>query len=197
MKIRVQSFENFHPDAKAYRDFLLAQPFYDVRHSDGEVYKHINVRPPDEIAPHLSKCLGKKVTVDLCMARMNFAGEQPNNSVHTDESFSEYAFILFLNLPEQCQGGTAFWNHKKYGWTEFPTDKEILRTGRSTKAIYSMLRTDMNRAESWERIHTEEMAFNKMIVFPCKQWHSRWPWTAWGQDKESARLISVGFFSVE
>lgn len=193
--IRVQSFKNFLPDAAAYRETLLSQPFYDIRHSDGETYKHISVRPPEEIAPHLSARLKKMVTVDLSLGRINFSGEQPNNSIHTDDAFSEFAYILYLNLPEQCQGGTAFWRHRRYGWEQFPEGKEILRTGKSAKRIYEMLRADMNRIEAWEQIHLEEMEFNKMIVFPCKQWHSRWPWTAWGSDKNTARLINVGFFS--
>lgn len=195
--IRVESFDNFLPDAIAYRDQLLSQPFYDIRHSDGEFYKHINVRPPQEIKPHLVARLGKEVDVDYCLARLNYAGEQPNNSVHTDEAWSDFAYILYLNLPEQCQGGTAFWRHKKYGWTEFPTKQQILRTGKSERRIYEMLRADMNIAEAWEQLHVEEMQFNKLIAFPCNQWHSRWPWTAWGYDKSDARLINVGFFSVK
>jgi len=195
--IRVQSFDNFLPDAEAYRAHLLAQPFYDIRHSDGETYKHISVRPPEEIAPHLAVRLEKKVTIDLCLGRMNFTGEQPNNSIHTDEAFSAFAYILYLNLPEQCRGGTAFWQHKKYGWLRFPTDQEILATGKSKQRIYSLLREDMNRPDAWEQVHLEEMQFNKLITFPCNQWHSRWPFEAFGDDKNSARLINVGFFSAE
>jgi hypothetical protein len=197
MMIRVQAFENFLPDAQAYRESLLAQPFYDIRHSDGETYKHVSVRPPEEIAPHLEALLGKKVSVDLCLARVNYAGEMPNNAVHTDEAYSKYAYILYLTKPEDCRGGTAFWRHKKYGWLGFPTDQEILRTGKSRKRICDMLREDMNRLDAWEQIHVEEMRFNKLICYPCAQWHSRWPFEAFGSDKSDARLINVGFFNAE
>jgi hypothetical protein len=196
-QIRVQTFDDFLPDALSYRASLLAQPFYDIRHSDGETYKHISVRPPEEIAPHLAARLGKKVSIDLALGRLNYAGEQPNNAVHTDDAFSAFAYILYLNLPEQCRGGTAFWKHKKYGWTEFPTDQEILATGKSKQRICNMLRADMNNLAAWEQIHVEEMAFNRMICFPCKQWHSRWPFEAFGTEKNEARLINVGFFSAE
>ncbi len=194
--IRVQAFEGFLPYAEAYRAEQLAQPFYDIRYSDGELYKHVNVRPPQEIAPHLERLLGKKVTLDYCLTRLNYAGEMPNNSVHTDDAFSFFAYILYLNLPEQCKGGTAFWRHKKYGWTEMPSHNEVLRTGKSPARIYAQLREDMNNLDAWEQVHLEEMAFNKLICFPCKQWHSRWPWAAFGSDKSDARLINVGFFSV-
>jgi hypothetical protein len=196
-QIRVQSIENFLPDALSYREQLLASPFYDIRHSDGELYKHISVRPPDEIAPHLAAHLGKKVTLDLCLGRVNYAGEQPNNAVHTDDSYSEFAYVLYLNLPEHCKGGTAFWRHKKHGWLGFPTDQEILRTGKSKHRICLMLREEMNQLDAWEQIHLEEMAFNKCICYPTKQWHSRWPFEAFGSDKSDARLINVGFFSAE
>lgn len=193
----VRHFDDFLPDPLDYRALLLGQPFYDIRHSDGELYKHINVRPPQEIQPHLAARLGKEVAVDYCLARINYAGELPNNSVHTDEAWSAFAYILYLNLPGQCKGGTAFWRHKKYGWTEFPTQQDILRTGKSAKRIYEVLREDMNNSESWEQIHLEEMRFNRIICFSCKQWHSRWPWTAFGSDKSDARLINVGFFSLK
>lgn len=197
MKIRVQSIEDFLPDAEAYREFLLSQPFYDIRHSDGETYKHVNVRPPEEIAPHLGQKLKKKITLDLALARINFSGELPNNAVHSDNAYAEFAYILYLTRPEDCQGGTAFWRHRKYGWTQFPDSNEILRTGRSVKRICEMLQRDANRFEAWEQIHLEEMKFNKLICYPTVQFHSRWPWTAFGADKTSARLINVGFFNVE
>jgi hypothetical protein len=196
-QIRVQSLEDFLPNAEAYRAHLLGQPFYDIRHSDGETYKHVSVRPPEEIAPHLSARLGKAVTLDLCLGRINFAGEMPNNAVHTDEAFSTYAYVLYLSNPENCAGGTAFWRHKKHGWLGFPTDQEILRTGKSKKRICLMLREEMNQLDAWEQIHLEEMKFNKCILYPCKQWHSRWPFAAFGADKAEARLINVGFFNAE
>jgi len=195
-KIFVQAFDDFLPNALAYRDSLLAQPFYDIRHSDGETYKRISVRPPEEIKPHLEARLDKKVTLDLCLGRLNYSGEQPNNAIHTDEAFSAFAYILYLNLPEQCRGGTAFWKHRKYGWTEFPTKQEILRTGKSERRIYEMLCEDMNNVAAWERVHIEEMQFNRMICFPCKQWHSRFPFEAFGSDKSDGRLINVGFFGL-
>jgi len=196
-RIRVQSINGFLEAPEAYRDFLLSQTFYDIRHSDGETYKHVSVRPPEEIAPHLARGLGKEVTIDLCLARVNYAGELPNNAVHTDESFSQFAYILYLNPEEQCQGGTAFWRHRKYGWLGFPSKAEILRTGKSQKRICEMLREDMQNAEAWDQVHFESMHFNKCICFPCAQWHSRWPFSAFGDTKENGRLINVGFFDAK
>jgi hypothetical protein len=196
-ELRVQTFEDFLPNAEAYRDFLAAQEFYNIRHSDGEIYKHVNVRPPSEIRPHLEAGLKKPVTIDLCLARMNFADELPNNAIHTDESFSPFAYILYLSRPQDCKGGTAFWIHRKYQWLGFPTDGDVLKTGKSKKRIYEMLREDMQNADAWEQVHFAEMKFNKCICFPCSQWHSRWPFEAFGNSKETARLINVGFFDVQ
>ena len=197
-QIRLQAIENFHPDVEEYRAYLLSQPFYDIRQErEGETYRHVQVRPPEEIAPHLARRLGKTVDINLCLARINFAGEMPNNAVHTDDSYSTFAYVLYLTHPKDCQGGTAFWRHKKYGWLGFPTPQEILRTGKSKNRICAMLREDMNCLDSWEQIHLEEMKFNKLICYPCKQWHSRWPFEAFGAGKLTARLINVGFFNVE
>lgn len=189
--------DNFLPNPEEYRAMSLALPFYDIRYSDGELYKHVNVRPPQEISGLLAKRLDRDVVLDYCITRVNYAGELPNNSVHTDDAWSNLAYVLFLNLPEHCKGGTAFWRHKKYGWTSFPTKQEILRTGKSEQRIYAMLREDMNKLDAWEQVHLEEMAFNRLICFPCKRWHSRWPWTAFGSDVSDARLINVGFFSLK
>jgi len=192
----VIALDDFLPDPVSYRAMSLELPFYDIRYSDGELYKHVNVRPPQEVAPHLEQRLGKKVTLDYCITRLNYSGELPNNSVHTDDAWSNYAYVLFLNPPDQCRGGTAFWQHKKYRWTNFPTKQEVLRTGKSEQRIYSMLREDMNREDAWDLLHVADMKFNRAICFPCSRWHSRWPWAAFGSGKTDARLINVGFFSV-
>lgn len=196
MELRIETWDDFLPDPVGYREQALKQPFYDIRGPDLETYKNINVRPSDEFAGLLSARLGKDVKCGYSLLRVNFDGQMPNNAVHTDSGYDQFAVILYLNRPEDCKGGTAFWRHKKYGWTHWPTDEQVRRTCRKANKIGDQLRGDANNPDAWELVHVAEMKFNRMIAFPTNTWHSRWPWPAFGKTMEDARLIWVSFFSV-
>ena len=47
--------------------------------------------------------------------RLTLAGEESRYQVHVDPSFLYWVGVVYLNLPEQCQGGTAFYRHRKLG----------------------------------------------------------------------------------
>jgi len=190
-QISVQAIENFLPNPEAFRADALTRRFYTIRGPDGERYPNVHVLPSDEFEPSLSAHLGRKVTVDHCLLRLNPQGD--NHRIHADIAHSPYAFVLYLNPPEQCHGGTAFWRYKKTGWCSFP---EITNVQKATRIAEEIL-VHHEDVSKWEQVHLEEMKFNKIILYPTKQFHSRWPLEGWGDGAAGARLVAVGFFGVE
>lgn len=193
--LRVQELDDFLPDPLAYRAEAVQEKFYDIRGPDGELYKNINVRPSHEFDALISERLGRPAKAGYSLLRVNFDGEMPNNAVHSDNSYDQFAAVLYLNPPEQCKGGTAFWRYKKYGWTHWPTDEQVRRTCRKSSKVMRELHESYNNLDAWEQVHLAEMKFNRMILYPTTAFHSRWPWAAWGKTMNDARLIWVSFFN--
>ena len=186
--------DNFLSDPEKVRAEALAVGFEDRTGPDGALYKHVQVRPLDEFNTALEKVLGVPVTQTLTMVRANFAGEFPHNPVHSDQICSNFACVLYLNLPAQCQGGTAFWKHKGTGWDSLPSEKKLRSLGKSPKREYAKVEKDWSSQDAWEQTEVVEMRFNRLIAYPSRRFHSRWPWTAFGTTPDDVRLIWVSFF---
>lgn len=190
--------DGFLPNPEEYRKQALAQKFYTVRGPDGENYKNISVQPSDEFEPLLSKILDVPVKVGYSLLRLNFSGESPNNAVHSDNSYDEFASVLYLNTPEQCEinnSGTSFWRHKSTGFASFPDQSEAEAAGYDYQHLFEILALSWNDADAWELIEHIPMKFNRLLIYSTKRFHSRWPFTAFGDRPETGRLIHVAFFS--
>jgi len=195
MDHRLVILDDFLPNPEAFRAEAVKAPFYDIRGPDGEMYKHINVRPSNEFEPLLSEKLGRKVKVGYSLLRVNYEGEAPNAAIHTDNTYDNFAAVLYLNPPEQCRGGTSFWKFKKYGFTHFPSEQEIRARGKSPVRVYTEIHNAYNDPTQWEQGQVAEMKFNRMVCFDTKAFHSRWPIVAFGDSVQTARMIVAVFFS--
>lgn len=194
-QISVQILDDFLPKPEAYRQYALSRRFYSIRGPDGERYPNVHVFPSDEFEDLMSARLGRKVTMDHNLFRLNPSGD--NHRIHADTAHSPYAYVLYLNPPEQCRGGTAFWRNRKYGWTDFPTYEEIKRMGKSPQRICDEVLACHDDLTKWDQVHLVDMKFNRMICYPTRHFHSRWPLEGWGDKSAQSRLVAVGFFSVE
>lgn len=188
--------DNFLPAPHSTREEFVTTEFKDVLGPDGETYKRVAVRPNDEFQDLLEKALGKKIKMSHAMVRLNYAGENPNNAIHSDSGYNEWAVVLYLNLPEQCQGGTALWEHKIYNWKSLPTEAEVRAQGRNPTKVLARLRGDWNEPDAWKWWGMLEMKFNRAVIFPCAAFHSRYPFEAFGTTPDDGRLVWVTFFNV-
>lgn len=196
MKLHVEIIDDFLPDPEKFREEALKAPFYEIRSHEGESYKNINVRPSNEFEGLLGQRLRCDVKIGYSLLRRNFEGELPNHSIHSDNGYDDYAGVLYLNRPEDCKGGTAFWKWRELDTHNFPTEAEIRRLGKKPLRVYQKLHEAYNRPEEWEQVHVAEMKFNRLVVYPTKTFHSRWPLAAFGTTPETARMIVAMFFSI-
>jgi len=188
--------DDFLPDPDSIRKTFTELEFYDMRGPDGEMYKRINVRNPQEFNSLLEKAVGKPVVQDYSLVRLNYVGEPPNNAIHSDGGYSEYAAVLYMCKPEDCKGGTAMWRHKQTGYTALPTEQEVRKVGKKPSRVWEQISSSWNRPDAWEQIGLAEMKFNRIIIYPTKNFHSRWPFEAFGSTPQDGRLIWVSFFKV-
>ena len=185
--------DNFLPDPDDFRGSALAQPFVNVRFAD-EIYRRVQVRDYDEHADLLRTALKRPVHQTHTINRLNFDGEMPNHAIHSDNDHGDFAAVLYLNKPAQCVGGTAFWRHKATGLTRFDP-AEIKRAGKSPVRTLNVLSADWNDESKWEQTSLAEMKYNRLIVYSGRDFHSRWPFSAFGKTLHDGRFIWCSFFS--
>lgn len=187
--------DDFLSDPKEAAEKLRRADYADRVGPDGETYKRVALMPASLFQEEIEKEVGFSIRPDYSLARLNFSGELPNNAIHADGGYSEWAAIVYLSNPGHAPSGTAFWRHVKYDIDSMPTEQEIRRRGRSPKRVLQQLTADWNRPEAWTQTHFAEMKFNRAIFFRCKSFHSRYPFEAFGDCPENGRLIFVSFFN--
>lgn len=187
--------DNFLDDPQRDVEMLRAADYSDRRGPDGEVYKRVALMPASLFEAEISKAVGFAIRPTYSIARLNFAGENPNNAIHADSGYDEFAAIVYLTHPQCCSGGTAFWRHKILDMAELPSEKELRARGRNPKQVMKRLSADWNKVEAWEQIALAQMEFNRAIFFKCKAFHSRFPFEAFGDSPLNGRLVFVSFFN--
>lgn len=169
--------------------------FDDVEGPDGEVYRRVHVMDKNSFNTEISDWLGVPVTQRYSVLRLNYGGELPNSAIHSDALYDSHALVLYLSKPEDCKGGTAFWRHKRTGFTAWPTQRQILAKGKNPQRVWEGITKDWDDLNAWEQTHLAEMKFNRAICYPTSMFHSRFPFAAFGDCPENGRLVFCSFFS--
>jgi hypothetical protein len=100
--------------------------------------------------------------------RLYMEGQAQPTYIHTDSDLNEWSAILYLS--DDPETGTAFW--------------EPLHDG-----------ADVFDDSQWRQHMYVGAKFNRLVIFPSKLWHSRYPRNcSTGTTPESGRLIQVFFF---
>jgi hypothetical protein len=126
--------------------------------------------------------------------RLTLKGDRGISGVHIDPAF--YSGILYLNLPEQCRGGTDFFRHKPTGLDGVPTnDMALAATGYSdiNLLIEEVVNRDTLKPARWERTMTVPMRFNRLVLFSPWLFHNAAP--GFGDTRETGRLVHLMFFA--
>ena len=92
---------------------------------------------------------------------------------HSDAGTSDYTAVVYLSRPQDCMGGTAFFEHQPTG----------------TK-IHEPVKTpvDFKAVADWKEYYCSEMKFNRMVTYRSDIFHGiRRP--LFGKDIKSARMI--------
>jgi hypothetical protein len=134
---------------------------------------------------------GMPVTMELQAFRHGFKGSQLHNKVHADHCCSKLAAVMYFNNIDECQGGTAFWRHKRFKWEFQPTQEEL----EAVNYTLDDLGRDWHNEDAWDMVSLAGMRPNRLIIYPSQAFHSRYPFEGFGP-KEQGRLIWCGFFNL-
>ena len=197
-----QSFlviDDFYDDAMEVRRRALELDFLD---SGGKAYfagrESRMVLLNDAIVTGISRLIGHPLVPSPNSAnghfRISLADDRPRQDVHVDPG-RDWAGVLYLTLPEHCQGGTSFFRHKELGIERMPSDRdEIKRLGFED---YEDMRNaivygDGHDRSKWEVTMSLPMQFNRLVLFRSWLWHS---FTEnFGDTLDNGRLIQIFFF---
>jgi hypothetical protein len=106
-----------------------------------------------------SFCVNVITASDLFPANPHVDLREPNR----------YASSVYLNTPEECRGGTAFYTYK--GSQAGPLPGSVPRTTFITDSV-----------GDWEMIYLAEMKYNRMIVYQQNILHSAYIKPGWFED---------------
>jgi hypothetical protein len=184
-------FDSFARDAEQVRKMVVGGEFETKHGPDGALYTGISTYPVPHWFDRLSELLGTKIKPNISCFRLNLAGELPHSWVHSDDICAKYASVLYLNLPEQCSGGTAFWKHRTRNIDRLPTRAEL---GSNADEFYQAINREWKELHHWEMIDFVPMRFNRFITYPTCLFHSRHPFEGFGHGSEDGRLIWICFY---
>ena len=125
--------------------------------------------------------------------RLTLGSDQGLGRVHIDVSY--WSGILYLSRPEDCQGGTEFFRHRRTGSDRFPlTNDQLREAGFSSfeEAHQVMIDKEGTQADAWEPIMTVPMRFNRLVLLRPWLWHTAGP--GFGDRPENGRLVYLMFF---
>lgn len=190
----IQQFEDFARDALAVREAVIASEFTSEQGPDGGTYTGISQYPVPQWHTRIAELVGHAIVPKLSCFRLNLAGELPHSWVHSDDICAQYASVLYLNAPEQCIGGTAFWRHTALAIDRLPTHAELAARNIHADWFYAMMSREWKDITYWEQTELREMRWNRFITYPTCLFHSRYPFEAFGDSVSNGRLIWICFY---
>jgi hypothetical protein len=186
--------DDFCVDALDVRDAVLEAGFETKQGPDGAMYTGISQYAVPDWFRLIEHYLGGLITPKLSCFRLNLEGELPHSWVHSDDICAQWASVLYLNLPGQCRGGTAFWRHRGFGMNRLLSREELAARGVDADAFYRQMSSEWKRRAPWEQTALVPMAFNRFLTYPTKFFHSRFPFEGFGVGPENGRLIWICFY---
>jgi hypothetical protein len=193
----VEVIENYLPDPDKERAAAIAAIYKPEEHN-GLNYRGISKVEDPENYERIKKILGLGEQENeswTCFWRLYLANEESETFIHSDCQIGTCTSMVFLNTPEQCKGGVAFWRHKLYGWDKQPSTQQVEALGlQDTKEFWESVWQDGFDERKWEMIDYVPMDYNRMVMFDSNRFHSRYPKKAFGKDINDGRLVKVFFY---
>ena len=193
----IQQLDGFALDASAIREIVIKGPFSSQQGPDGATYTGIADYPVPHWYDRIAEFINAPIEPKLSCFRMNLAGEMPHSWVHSDDICAKYASVLYLNPPEQCKGGTAFWRHTGLQIDRLPSKEQIYKAGMDADWFLDMMAREWKQLKWWKQTGFVPMQFNRFITYPTCLFHSRFPFEGFGTGPADGRLIWICFYDIK
>ena len=168
-------------------------------------------QPCQQIMERIATALGRPIrfiSPDNGSYRLSHADATARTDIHVDnetgDNFQFYAGVLYLNPPEQCQGGTTFWRHQPSGWYRrlpeaqvkaggYASFKEFQKRWLPNSKVQKFNQLQEQR-DSWAPLLEVPMRHNRLIMYKGHYFHSLS--NVFGDTRENGRLVQLFFFEV-
>lgn len=204
--------DDFVSDPAAYRRHALSLPFHQQRYA-GQNYPGAQTDGYDcqHIMERIATTLGRDIkfmSPDNGSYRLSYANALARTDIHVDnesgDNFNFYAGVLYLNPPEQCQGGTTFWRHRATGWRRRPLEADVRAAGypsfrhfqkRWLPNVAVQKFNDLRqRRDAWQALLQVPMRHNRLIIYRGHYFHSIS--NVFGSTLADGRLVQLFFFEL-
>lgn len=176
--------DDFFPEFDRVREHAKLSYYYDWVGPDEKVYKRITLLHVPGMYDKLCETLGL-VRIASMGYRLNYTGEAPNQSIHSDLGYATHACVVYLN---EGDSGTAFWRHKKTGADSI---------GYGQTELFEQIKDDFEAPDAWEQRLLVPTKKNRAVIYRSNLFHSRYPFDAFGSTPDDGRLIALAFFAFE
>ncbi|MBL4616423.1 MAG: hypothetical protein JKY46_01900 [Robiginitomaculum sp.] len=202
MPVSFLVIDDFLQDPMAFRKVLTELEYPQVNVVKGYPGRNSGnaVRIPgleNEISRLVQENIVPKNGAGHAKARLTLAGEVGAADIHVDDCY--WSAILYMTLPEYCQGGTSFFSHKETGMDQATlSDADIKKLGVSNRSqaaeVYNnILKNDAHDHDKWNLTMQVPMRFNRLVLLRPWLWHTAEP--GFGQSIEDGRLVYLMFFT--
>lgn len=184
--------DDFCKEPLALREFALSQPSAEHLPGPGAMYSYRRAKPDPMQATRcvdqILEYIGRRHRNDFITSFFVFedskdeAISRKNTWVHFDRW--RWVGVLYLNTPEQCQGGTTFFRHRATGFTRWEQVVADMRVGGQSDSVIAR---DTNRSTEWETVLDIGMQFNRLVLFDGRQFHQASCY--FGSSKQDCRLF--------
>ena len=191
--------DNFYKDPEKVRDLALNTKYMDVTSLNYPGFQSIKTFSTDELLKSFEKIIGVGLTLKQSQLtfgkfRIMLAGKESRLKVHID-GVSDWTGLVYLNLPESCKGGTAFYRHKETGLEGRLPEVEVHGMGFSSwnELEKQLVSKDTLLQDQWEETMFVGMKFNRLVLFKGNNlFHSHT--CSFGDKNENGRLTQNFFF---
>ena len=190
--------DDFYRDPYRVRQQALVSAYSDVRAMNYPGFQSDGCYPAEVIKNAFERFINEDLVMNENSStfgrfRLMYSNTGSRLTIHTD-SQSDWTGLIYLNTPEQCRGGTAFYRHKATGLRGLPSKEDARRLGQSLEDIESRtIGKDTQNMNAWDVVMLATMRFNRLILFRGHQFHSHT--CAWGDSPTTGRLTQNFFFN--
>lgn len=191
--------DDFFPDFAAARELALEQTFETVVNPyDRKAYPTVAVIPDGALREHpfpqmvqgrIAAIMSSRIAVLRMLFRLSLLRDAHPYHAHSDAfMYAQYTGVIYLNEPDQAQGGLSLLRHRTLGTTRWNAD--------TPPELHRVLRADNADERAWDVELSIPMRSNRLAIIPADLIHRSEPSEGFGLDKSSGRLVMIVSFSV-
>ena len=146
----------------------------------------------DKLQKKIEQVYNRKVKIVQCFLRMatNFIDTDWN--IHADLKVATHedpthGAVFYLTDNTDHLNGTALWRHKEHGHCA---------ENFSTSYLKKFSQDSSNDIDQWEISSIIGGIKNRLVSYPAKYFHSKYPKEMWGTTQQNCRLIVAVFYQV-